>query len=130
MQEPIFRDPTMPPEMQTQIGDGWNMTSGLDGIPFRTREQGVPTYKEDDPEHLKPQAAHEVSVKIFDLGDAEALEEYEKVLNMCAQALGRVMGQDVQYNKQRCTWMVLLTWATYFYEDPRETRREQKKYYM
>jgi len=101
----------------------------MDGIPFRTKNKEVHSYKEDDPDHLRPQVQNEVNVKIFNLGDAAQLEEYKKVLNMCAQALGRVMSQDVQYRPKEACWQVFLTWAVYFYEDPRETRREQKKFY-
>ena len=133
MPEPAFRDPTMPPEMQERIGDGgedYAMMPGMDGIPFRTKAPSAPSYKEADPEHLRPQVVHDVDVKIFNLEDKEECAEYRKVLNACAQGLGRIIGApDTQYDDKKGTWRVLLTWAMYFYEDPRETRSEQVKYY-
>ena len=130
MSEPAFRDPTMPLEMQERIGDGYAMLPGMDGIPFRTREPGVQSYKEDDPAHLRPQVVHDVDVRIFHLDKEDDLKEYKKILNACAQGLGRLIGTpDTQYNEETGTWKVLLTWAMYFYEDPRETKSNQIKYY-
>ena len=130
MPEPGFHDPTLPPEMQERLGDkSWNLLPGFDGVPYRSRTGAVPIVKEDDPAHIRPQLQNDIKIKVFDLGDEEQLAEYTKVLNMCAQALGRVMDQDRQYDKITGAWKVLLTWATYFYEDPAETKRERRKFY-
>jgi len=128
----MINDPTLPPEMGERMGDGqWQLVwPGLDGIPYRTKDGNIPTVKEDDPNGIRPQLKNEVSVKIFDLGDPDSLKEYESVLNMCADGLGRVMSEDTQYDPETCKWRVLLTWTKYFYESPSESKREQSKYYQ
>jgi len=121
-----FVDPTV--EDGYEAG-GWQILPGLDGIPYRTKNGDIPTIKEDDPSHIRPQVKHEVKVRIFKLDDKEDLVEYEKVLNMCAEALGRVMQQDVQYNEETGEWRVMLTWAIYFYQSPDEVKQDRTKYY-
>lgn len=124
-----FRDPTMVPEMQERLGSDWQLLPGLNGVPYRTRSGTIPLLKESDPAHRRPQMQPEVSVRVFDLGEATERAEYERVLNLCARNLGRVMQQDTQYSEEDKTWRVLLTWATYFYEHPDETKQEQRKLY-
>lgn len=124
-----LRDPTMIPEMQERLGDNWRLLPGLDGIPYRTRNGTVPLLKEDDPAYRRPQMQPEVSVRVFDLGSDEDRVEYARILNLCARNLGRVMQQDTQYCEDEKNWRVLLTWATYFYEHPEETKQEHRKLY-
>ncbi len=116
------------PQMPGASG-GWNMHPGLDGIPYRTRQQEVPLVKSDDPLSKRPQVTNEVDVKIFDLSDEAQCAEYKRILNLCARALGRILGQDIQYQESTGKWQVLLTWTTYFYEDPAETERSNRQFY-
>jgi hypothetical protein len=111
------------------IGNGWNFFSGMEGVPFRTREGTVPLIKKDDPAHLQPKLSHDVQVKVFDLSDADDVKEYTEVLNFCARRLGRILEKETEYVKETNNWKVLVSWASYFWEDPAESSRQYKKYY-
>ena len=129
--EPGMRDPTLPPEMQERIGDGvdWKLFEGMDGIPFRTQESAVPLYKEGDPEHRRPQITNELDIKVFDMAKPDDVNEYRKILNFCAQGLGRVIDREIKYVEETKNWRVFMSWAKYFWEDARETQKGNKKYY-
>lgn len=128
MTEPM-RDPTLPPEMQTRLGDGWVTLPGMDGIPFRTRSSEIPTIKEDDPEYRRPQVVDDIHVKTFDTTNEEDMEEYTKVLNLCARGNARIVDRHVEYDEDLKGWRVFLTWSQLFLENPAETGEETRKMY-
>ncbi|HDL85615.1 MAG TPA: hypothetical protein ENH11_04700 [Candidatus Acetothermia bacterium] len=135
--EPRMHDPTLPPEMQESIGDSheggedknWNLFEGIGGIPFRTRNEVAPIYKDDDPDKRRPQIENEIDVAVFDMSAPDDMKRYKKILNFCAQGLGRLVDRYVEYDANKLNWRVFLSWTQYYYQDARETQQEHKKYY-
>lgn len=106
-----------------------NLFSGSYDIPYRTKASRPPLVKQDDPTHKKPKTVHDVKVRVFDTAVSEDLAAYQKVLNLCARGLGRVIDQKMEFLEDDKSWKIFLSWAVYFLENPAETRNDNKKYY-
>lgn len=113
----------------TDLSQGWNLFSGMEGVPFRTKSDSVPLIKRDDPAHLQPKLSNDIKVKIFDMSNSEDIKEYTEVLNFCARKLGRIIEKETKYIEEKSNWKILLSWTSYFWEDPAESSKQCKKYY-
>ena len=101
----------------------WKYHQGLEGIPFRTKEDTVPLYKGPAAEHRKPRQVVDMFVDQFNLRDKDERAALQSVLDLCAKGKGYISRQEVEFDSTVKGWRVLLIWGKFFLEDPVETDR-------
>lgn len=114
-------------EQDAETQRRWQFYQGMNGIPFRTREEGVPSYKNDDPLHRKPRMVADMHVRQFDLNDDEQRKSLEEILDRCAKGRGYVSRQETQFDQSINGWRFLLVWGDFFLEDPVEAAHAEGK---
>ena len=93
--------------------------NSFNGYPF----VGQPSdFKEDDPEHLRPQAALFVHTKQFLTTDIEQLKEYNNVRQACAMHKVHILFEEKVYNVELKGWHILISWADKAYVAPKKRR--------
>jgi hypothetical protein len=106
--------------LESNAEQRWRHLQGINGVPFRTRQEGTPNYKNADPEFMRPKMVADMKVKTFDLSKAEELAEMEAALDMCAKGRGYVSKMETIYDHSTSSFRALVIWGIYFLEDPRE----------
>lgn len=101
----------------------WKHHQGLDGIPFRTREDTVPMYKKDDAAHRQPKQVADMHIRQFNLREEKERLEVETILDLCAKGRGYVSQLQVEFDSTVKGWRVFLIWGEFFLEDPVEADR-------
>jgi len=107
-------------QAEPNVAQRWRYEQGMNGVPYRTRQEITPTYKNGDPEFMKPKMVADMKVKTFDLSDDNQRVEMEQALDACAKGRGYVSKLETAYDPGRGTYKALVIWGIYFLEDPRE----------
>ena len=84
---------------------------GHEGVPFRGT---VPNLKEDDPEHLQPQAGQKAHVEILELWKPTELARYRNICQVVANGFGAISKEDMQYDKTKKNWRVFIRWLEFY----------------
>ena len=90
---------------------------GFDNIPFRGP---VPTLKENDPDHLKPQVACKVHVQQFDMSNKEHMEEYSKMAQLVGNGFAQISFEERVYDAELKSWRILIRWFEVYTFDPQQ----------
>jgi hypothetical protein len=106
--------------LESNAAQRWRYEQGMNGVPYRTRQEATPSYKNGDPEFMRPKTVADMKVKTFDLSDDKQREEMEKALDLCAKGRGYVSRLETQYDAGSGSYRALVIWGVYFLEDPRE----------
>ena len=106
--------------------DGFKIHLGSTGVPFLTKRNSVPMYKNDDPSYKKPQSVCRVRNDIFDLSKSEDLEQYNKIWEAVGYRMVTVLAEDKQWDPSVGCWKVLIRWFLSGEMDPGELRNERR----
>ena len=120
---------TTQPQTQEDIENQrkWKHFKGLEGIPFRTKEDGVPYYKEADAQHKQPKVIADMHVCQFNMQEETDRAELERILDRCAKGKGYLSQKEVQFDESLKGWRILIIWGEFFLEDPVEAAQRDEK---
>jgi hypothetical protein len=71
----------------------------------------TPFISPDDPASKQIQQVWKARVKVFNMGDAKEVEEYEKVWQMACDGRGHVSESRTEFNKELGTYLVFCRWS-------------------
>jgi len=96
------------------------------GLPYRGP---VLDYKNDDPEHLRPQLKQTAKVAQFDMNDDEQMLAYEQLVQKVCDGRAVVSSEDKVYEQSIGSWRILVRWTEPYYAPPyipKESRDERQ----
>jgi hypothetical protein len=106
--------------LETNAAQRWRHEQGVNGVPFRTKQEVTPSYKNGDPEFMRPKMVADMQIKSFDLSDEPQRLEMQAALDQCAKGRGYVSKLETNFDPGTGSYRALLIWGIYFLEDPRE----------
>ena len=100
----------------------FNVHIGGDGIPFLTKNKGVPNYKNGLPNRLQPQNVRKAKVDILDLSDSKHYEYYSQIWDAVGIGIATVVEEDKHWVDSKENWKVFIRWYMTSKMDPSELR--------
>lgn len=108
-------------------GDNFYETEGGVQLPY---VGPVLDYKEDDPEHLRPQLRHDACVAQWDLSDDDDMKQYRGLCDKICRQQAIVSFEEKVYDDEIKSWRILIRWMEPYYGPPsgalRHAREEAK----
>jgi len=102
--------------------DAFRTMQGIGGVPHRAPKRGVRMYKDDDPEHMRPQPGGQVSCAMFDIGNPNDRIAYEKtasrVFSMQQHGKAALFSVERVFDASKGSWIIYYEWVEYFTYDP------------
>ena len=95
---------------------------GGDGVPFLTRRETVPNYKNGLGSRLSPQMIRKARVDVLDLADAEQYNFYCKIWDAVGLGVVTVVEEDKHWVDSKENWKVFIRWYINSKMDPSELR--------
>ena len=95
---------------------------GGDGVPFLTRKEGVPNYKNALPGRLQPQNVRKAKVDVLNLDDDKHYEYYSQIWSAVGIGIATVVVEDKHWVPSRENWKVFIRWYINGQMDPAELR--------
>lgn len=98
-----------------RVGGVW------EGLPYKGTRY---SFKNDDPDHMKPQLAKKANVQIFMLDKEEDLARYSAVMQQVCDGTSQISVEEREYDKDAKSWRILLRWVDLFYKEPAHIKEQ------
>ena len=95
---------------------------GGDGVPFLTRKDSVPNYKNGLPDRLRPQGVRKARVDVLDLSDPAHYDFYAKIWDAVGIGIVTVVEEEKHWMESKENWKVFVRWYLHGKMDPSELR--------
>jgi len=108
-----------------QGGNG-GMTPGAGSMngprPWGTVPWRGPKMDRREGDGVEPMLVYDTRVQVFDLTDPVGLEKYQEVSNKIANGEYRMGREEIEFSKEKGTWLVMMRWYEMYYEAPKGAR--------
>ena len=92
---------------------------GLDGMPYRQYDgKAVPLFRKGDSFRNKPQPVFEGYANTFDMSDGTDVENYQKIIDMCAKKHAVICKEVVMPVPEKDKFVIFVRWMEYYLTDP------------
>lgn len=105
--------------------DDFNVFLGGDGVPFFTKKQGVPSYKNSFPQRMQPQDIRKVRVDVLDLANDAQYRFYLSIWEAVGYSICTVVEEDRKWIEKKENWKVFIRWYLHGKMSPEELRASQ-----
>jgi hypothetical protein len=84
-------------------------------------------YKEDDPQHLRPQLRYNACVAQWNLSDKDDMEQYRAYCDKLCKQQAIASFEEKEYDPDIKSWRVLCRWMEPYYGPPSNVLRQAKE---
>ena len=98
---------------------------GHDNVPFFTRMQQPPYYKNGLPQRLQPRSIRKVRVDVLDLSDDEQYNRYLRIWDAVGYGVATVADEERRWVESKENWLVFIRWFFHGKMDNAELRKAQ-----
>ncbi len=109
--DPRLLDPTGVASSKQVSFPGW------EGLPFRGP---VKSFKETDPDHLKPQQGIKVNVQQLNMSVEADMERYGEIGQLVGNGFAQISFEERIYDDDIKSWRILIRWFEVFTYDPEQ----------
>lgn len=84
-------------------------------------------YKEDDPQHLRPQLRYNACVAQWDLSKVEDMEQYRSYCDKLCKQQAIASFEEKEYDPDTKSWRILCRWMEPYYGPPSNVLRQARE---